>query len=61
MILNVVNRGLSIGFIEVTGVAVSSVLLIGDCDHIAMGSIFDTPPESLIVGTEAGLVPLSPE
>lgn len=61
MILNVVNRGLSVGSIEIVGIATSSVLLVGDCEKIGNASIFDTPPESLIVGTNGSLVPLSPE
>jgi spore germination protein PD len=60
MILNVVNHGLSVGTIEVKGIASSSVLLIGDCERIGAASIFDTPPESLIVGSETVLVPLAP-
>jgi len=60
MILNVVNHGLSIGAIEVKGVASASVLLIGDCERIGMSSIFDTPPESMIIGSSTALVPLAP-
>lgn len=60
MILNVVNHGLSVGSIEIRGLAASSVLMIGDCERIGNSSIFDTPPESLIVGTGSVLVPLSP-
>ncbi len=60
MILNVVNHGLSVGSIEVRGLAASSVLLIGDSERIGASSVFDTPPESLIVGSGNVLVPLSP-
>lgn len=60
MILNVVNHGLSIGTIEVKGVASASVFLVGDCERIGNSSIFDTPPESLIIGGETALVPLAP-
>lgn len=45
----VINRGLSVGNITVTAVASSSILLVGDTESIACSSIFDTPPESLIV------------
>ncbi|MDP4550690.1 spore gernimation protein GerPD [Guptibacillus hwajinpoensis] len=45
----VINRGLSVGNITVTAVASSSVLLVGDTESIACSSIFDTPPESLII------------
>lgn len=60
MNLNVVNYGMSVGFIEVGGLAASSVLLIGDCERIGASSIFDTPPESLVVGTGNNLIPLAP-
>ena len=45
----VINRGLSVGNITVTAVASSSILLVGDTESIACSSIFDTPPESLII------------
>ncbi|MBN8207128.1 spore gernimation protein GerPD [Bacillus sp. NTK071] len=53
----VINRGLSVGNITVTAVASSSILLVGDTESIACSSIFDTPPESLIVTRP--FVPLS--
>ncbi|MCA0172406.1 spore gernimation protein GerPD [Bacillus sp. RAR_GA_16] len=53
----VINRGLSVGHIEVTAVASSSVLLVGDTESIVCSSIFDTPPESLIISRP--FVPLS--
>jgi len=52
------NCGLNVGNIQVTGVASSSVFLIGDNEHISLSSIFDTPPESYIVGP---FVPLARE
>ena len=52
------NCGLKVGNIQVTGVSSSSVFLIGDNEHIALSSVFDTPPESLIVGP---FVPLARE
>ncbi|MFK7695432.1 spore gernimation protein GerPD [Paenibacillus sp. HJGM_3] len=58
MNLNVVNREVRIGTIRVTGVSSSSVFLIGDSEIITLASVFDTPPESLIIGP---LVPLAPE
>ncbi|ALC80680.1 MULTISPECIES: hypothetical protein [Bacillus] len=58
MIFTVVNRELCVGDITVRGVASSSVFLIGDTEQIYLSSIFDTPPESLIIGP---LVPLAPE
>jgi spore germination protein PD len=56
--MHVENRGIHIGEIRVIGVSSSSVLLIGDTETISCSSIFDTPPESLIIGP---WVPLSPE
>ncbi|KGP90770.1 spore gernimation protein GerPD [Pontibacillus chungwhensis BH030062] len=50
------NCGLNVGNIRVQGVSSSSVFLIGDNESIALSSIFDTPPESFIVGP---LVPLT--
>ncbi|MCD5325010.1 MULTISPECIES: spore gernimation protein GerPD [Pontibacillus] len=50
------NCGLHVGNIRVSGVSSSSVFLIGDNESIALSSIFDTPPESVIYGP---LVPLS--
>lgn len=56
--LNVVNKGLHVGSIRILGVGSSSVVLIGDTEVIAASSVFDTPPESLIIGP---LVPFAPE
>ncbi|MCA0989865.1 spore gernimation protein GerPD [Pseudalkalibacillus hwajinpoensis] len=53
----VINRGLSVGHIDVTAVASSSVFLVGDTESIVCSSIFDTPPESLIISRP--FVPLS--
>lgn len=52
------NKGILIGDINVIGVSSSSVFLIGDTETIICSSIFDTPPESLIIGP---LVPLAPQ
>ncbi len=46
----VINRGLSVGSIRILGVASSSLVIIGDADAISLASVFDTPPESYIVG-----------
>ncbi|MGP4079569.1 spore gernimation protein GerPD [Pseudalkalibacillus sp. R45] len=59
MELNVINRELSVGDIQVSGISTSSMLLVGDSEMITCQSMFDTPPESLIIGTP--LVPLSKE
>ncbi|WP_137791540.1 spore gernimation protein GerPD [Bacillus sp. E(2018)] len=52
----VTNHELFVGEIHIIGVGLSSVVLIGDTDCISLGSAFDTPPESLVLGTS--LVPL---
>jgi spore germination protein PD len=52
----VTNHELYVGEINITGVSLSSVVLVGDTDCINLGSAFDTPPESLVLGTT--LVPL---
>ncbi len=59
MELNVINRELSVGDIRIMGISTSSLLLVGDSDVINCQSMFDTPPESLIIGTP--LVPLGTE
>jgi spore germination protein PD len=51
MNFTVVNRELYVGNIKVTGVATSSVFLIGDSETITCSSAFDTPPESLVIGS----------
>ncbi len=58
MNFTVVNRDIQVGTIRVVGVSSSSVFLIGDTQTISLSSIFDTPPESLIIGP---LVPLAPQ
>ncbi|MDN5388259.1 MULTISPECIES: spore gernimation protein GerPD [Bacillus] len=58
MNFTVVNRCFDVGNINITAVSTSSVFLIGDTECISQSSIFDTPPESLIVGP---FVPLAPE
>ncbi|KAA6453391.1 spore gernimation protein GerPD [Bacillus swezeyi] len=58
MNFTVVNRCFDVGSINIIGVSSSSVFLIGDTDCISLSSIFDTPPESLIIGP---FVPLAPE
>ncbi|GLI09953.1 putative spore germination protein GerPD [Paenibacillus tyrfis] len=56
MNLQVENKQICVGNIQVEGVASSSVFLIGDTEVISLSSVFDTPPESLIIGP---LVPLA--
>ena len=54
---HVVNHALCVGGIQMTAVASASMVQIGDAEQINLYSMFDTPPESLIVGP---LAPLSP-
>ncbi|MDT8860286.1 spore gernimation protein GerPD [Alkalihalobacillus sp. MEB130] len=46
----VINRHLSVENVRITGISSSSIFLVGDTDCINLSSIFDTPPESLIIG-----------
>ncbi|WP_274363488.1 spore gernimation protein GerPD [Paenibacillus thermotolerans] len=48
--IQVINRQLQVNHIRIIGVASSAVVLVGDTRSINCSSIFDTPPESLIVG-----------
>ncbi|MDM5336671.1 spore gernimation protein GerPD [Fictibacillus enclensis] len=57
MKFQVINHDLSIGDLKIVGVSISSLVLVGDAGHIALVAAFDTPPETLTVGT--ALVPLS--
>lgn len=57
MDFQVVNKEICVGNIRIIGVSSASVLLVGDTESITLSSIFDTPPESVIVGP---LVPLAP-
>lgn len=50
MNFEVVNRDICIGHINVLGVSSSSVLMVGDTNSIQLTSLFDTPPEALIIG-----------
>ncbi|MGO4886739.1 spore gernimation protein GerPD [Anaerobacillus sp. MEB173] len=56
MNFTVVNRNICVGDVRIIGVGSSSVFLVGDTDTITLSSIFDTPPESLIIGP---FIPLS--
>ncbi|MFC4403211.1 spore gernimation protein GerPD [Gracilibacillus xinjiangensis] len=52
MYYNVNNWSLEVGNISIMGVSSSSLFLIGDSENIQLSSIFDTPPESYIVGAQ---------
>lgn len=56
MIFQVYNRDLCVGNMKIGSISSSSILLVGDTETIQLASIFDTPPESLIIGP---FVPLS--
>lgn len=58
MNFTVINHELQVGAIKIVGVSSSSVFLIGDANTITLSSVFDTPPESLIIGA---FVPLAPQ
>ncbi|WP_042356518.1 hypothetical protein [Bacillus rubiinfantis] len=58
MIFEVYNRNLCVDNMNITGVASSSMVFVGDTDTIQLACIFDTPPESIIIGP---FVPLAPE
>ncbi|CDN44910.1 MULTISPECIES: hypothetical protein [Paenibacillus] len=55
MNVNITNHMLCVGSLELVGVAAASLLQIGDTDSITLYSIFDTPPESVIIGPFAPL------
>ncbi|MBD2847258.1 spore gernimation protein GerPD [Paenibacillus sp. IB182496] len=55
MRMDVTNHQLAVGSIELTGVASASLLQVGDSGDVCLQSMFDTPPESVIVGPLAPL------
>lgn len=57
MHFSVINKELSVHQIQIIGISTSSVVLIGDACTIGMSSVFDTPPESVVIKP---LVPLAP-
>ncbi|MCK6255700.1 spore gernimation protein GerPD [Fictibacillus sp. KIGAM418] len=56
MRFQVINHELTVDYLRMVGVSSSSLVLVGDAGHIMLASMFDTPPESIVVGTS--LVPL---
>ena len=50
ILFHVTNYDLAVGRIEVLGVSSASMLQVGDTDQVTLYSMFDTPPESTIVG-----------
>lgn len=58
MIRYTVKHGdLSVQSLTISSVSVSSILFVGDVKSIALSSIYETPPESTIVGVTVGVVP----
>ncbi|OPH59357.1 spore gernimation protein GerPD [Paenibacillus ferrarius] len=47
--LNVENKQLFVGDVRIIGVSSSSIFLIGDTEVVSLSSMFDTPPESVII------------
>lgn len=56
----IVNESVHVGGIRIKGVSGSSVVLVGDTDKVVLASMFDTPPESVIVGVDTVGSPSSP-
>lgn len=56
MNFSVTNHHLSVQDIHILGVSSSSLFLVGDANTICLSSVFDTPPESLILGPFVPLV-----
>lgn len=50
IVFKVTNHTLSVGQIEVLGISSASMLQVGDTDTVSLYSMFDTPPESVVVG-----------
>ncbi|MFC4386820.1 spore gernimation protein GerPD [Gracilibacillus marinus] len=46
------NWSLGVGNISLLGLSGSSLFIVGDSENIYLSSLFDTPPESYIVGAE---------
>lgn len=46
----VINHSLAVGEIDVFGVSSSSMLQVGDTEFVNLYSVFDTPPESVVIG-----------
>ncbi|UOQ46891.1 spore gernimation protein GerPD [Gracilibacillus caseinilyticus] len=44
------NWNIGVGNISILGVSSSSLFIVGDSHEIHLASLFDTPPESYVVG-----------
>ncbi len=56
----VINGELAVKKVSMFSEASASVLFIGDVKMVALSSIYETPPETLIVGVTTGVVPPEP-
>lgn len=50
MNLQVYNRELHVHYIQIRSIASSSMLFVGDAQTVQSYSVYDTPPDSLIIG-----------
>lgn len=51
MKLNVVNKELNVGAVKIIEISGSSVFLIGDTQVVNCSSVYDAPPDSLIMSS----------
>lgn len=52
----VINGDIIVKNIKIFEISQSSTLLVGDTNTVSLSSMFDTPPEELIVGVTVGSV-----
>lgn len=60
MRFHVRNDQVSVKELKITGVSSSSTVIVGDTKSISLSTIFETPPEELIVGVTTGVAPTTP-
>lgn len=58
MNIQVYNRELHVQHIQVRSISSSSMLFVGDAETVQSFSVYDTPPESLLVGP---FLPIEPQ
>lgn len=51
---HVSNGEISVKDLKISNVATSSTIFVGDTKSISLSTIFETPPEELIVGVTTG-------
>ncbi|MCL6606345.1 MAG: spore gernimation protein GerPD [Paenibacillus sp.] len=54
---NVINGELMVTTIKMTYVSTSSIIMVGDIKTIALLSVFEGPPEQVIVGVTLPVLP----